>query len=128
MTLTIDAASVVCLDAWLSERKRRKVTAYVRKIVLAADTHPEIRFTANSIRAKALRGYVVEGMLHVRGTERMVKVNAVLGPVRKDSLQIDGDATLRLSDFGLPRPSAMFGLVGTKDEALVRLLLWAFPR
>jgi polyisoprenoid-binding protein YceI len=128
MTLTIDAASAVCRDAWLSEKKRRAVAEFARRHALAANIHPEIRFTAHSIRAKELRGFTVQGLLQIRGMGRVIKVNTLFGTMRKDCLQIDGDATLSLGDFGLPRPSAMFGLIGTKDEAAVRLLLWAIPR
>jgi polyisoprenoid-binding protein YceI len=126
IALTIDAGSATCHDAWLSKRKRRRVAEFARES-LATKTHPEIRFTSNSIRAKELRGFVIEGVLEIRGTTRVVKVNIVLGARRKDCWQLDGDATLRLGDFGLPRPSALFGLIGTKDEAVVRLLLWAIP-
>src|ERR1700722_8261380 len=110
ITLTIDAASALCHDAWLSKKKRHAVGDFARKNALAVDTHPEIRFISNSISAKELRGFVVQGMLQIRDTAREVKVNMVFGPRRKDWIQLDGDATLRLSDFGLPRPSALFGL------------------
>ena len=128
MTLTIAAASAVCRDASLSEKKRRAVAEFARDNVLEAGTHREIRFTSNSIRPKALRGFVVEGMLQIRGIACAMKASTVLGPMRRGSLQIDGDATLRLGDFGLATPTAMFGLVGTKDEVVVRILLWATPR
>jgi len=128
LTLTIEANSVVCRDASLSERKRRTVGEFARNDALAAIAHPEIRFSSNSIRAKALRGFVVEGELQIRASTRVMKISTVLNRVRKDCFQIDGDATLHLGDFGLPKPSALFGLIGTKDEAAVRLLLWAIPK
>jgi len=127
LTLVIDAASLVCRGAGLSEKKRLAITEFARNNVLEANAHPEIRFTSHSIRAKPLRGFVVEGTLQIRGTTRTVEVSLVLSPRHKDSLQLDGDATLRLSDFALPRPSALFGLIGTRDEAAVRILLWAIP-
>jgi polyisoprenoid-binding protein YceI len=127
LTLSVDAASVVCRDDKLSEKKRRAISEFVRNNVLAATGHPEIRFTSNSIRAKALRGFVVEGTLKIRDTARTVEVSTVLSPRRADYFQIDGDATLRLSDFALPRPSTLFGLIGTKDEAPLRILLWGIP-
>ena len=127
MKLIIDGNSAVCRDAWLSEKKRRALAEFARN-ALAATTHSEIRFTSTSIRPKAFRGFVVEGVLEIRGASRVVKVNTVLGSMRKDHIQVDGDATLSLGDFGLPKPSTLFGLIGTKDEALVRLLLWATPQ
>ena len=125
VNLTIDARSVICRDPWLKTRKQQLVTNYVRNEGLSADDHPEIRFASTRIYRKPIRGFVVEGVLTVRGVGRTVKVNVVLNPMKHGRVQIDGDATFCLSDFGVRPPSSMFGLIGTKDEALVRLLLWA---
>lgn len=125
--ILVDARSVVCRDRWLKNKKQRQVTEYTRKEALAADRHPDIRFSSTRIRLKPLRGFVVEGELNIRGVRRMVKVNVVLSPRRQDKLQIDGDANICLSDFGIKPPSFLFGLSGTNDQALVRLLLWAAP-
>lgn len=125
--LSIDAGSVVCRDRWLRNKNQQLVTAYARKEGLATDTHPEIRFASTRICLKPLRGFVVEGELKIRGIGRIVKVNVVLSPRKYDRFQVDGDTSICLSDFGIRRPSSLFGLIGTKDEALVRLLLWAVP-
>ena len=125
--LLVDARSVVCRDGWLKSQKQRRVTTYVRDEALSADRHPEIRFSSTRIRSKPLRGFVVEGELKIRGVSRIVKVNVVLSPRSQDRFQLDGDTTICLSDFGLERPSSLLGLVGTKDEALIHLLLWATP-
>ncbi|HZQ55697.1 MAG TPA: YceI family protein [Bryobacteraceae bacterium] len=126
--LVVEAASVVCRDIWLSEKKRQAVSQFVRKEALDASTYPLIEFTSTRLCAKQLRGFTVEGVLKIRGVTRVVKVNVVLSPRKNDRFQVDGDATLRLSDFSVPRPAALFGLAGTKNEALIRLLLWALPR
>ena len=128
LTLMVDAASVICRAANLSEKKRSAVAEFARNKALNATAYPEIRFTSHSIRAKPLRGFVVEGALEVCGAMRTVEVSIVLSPRHKDSLQLDGDAALRLSEFGLPRPSALFGLIRTKDEVAIRILLWAIPQ
>jgi polyisoprenoid-binding protein YceI len=128
LTLMVDAASVMCRDAGLSEKKRSAVAEFARNKDLAAKAFPEIRFTSHSIRAKPLRGFVVEGALQIGGAVRTVEVSVVLSPRHKDSIQLDGDAALRLSEFALPRPSALFGLVRTKDEVVIRILLWAIPK
>jgi len=127
VSLAIDAASVICRDKWLKARKQRQVTRYARNEVLGADLHPEITFASSKISPKPLRGFVVEGILKIRGIGRSVKVNIVLNPMKHDRFQIDGDTGFLLSDFGIKPPSSLFGLVGTKDEALVRVLLWATP-
>ncbi len=127
LNLVIDASSVVCRDVRLSQRKCSALAEFARDQALAATACPEIRFTSNTIRAKALRGFVVLGSLQIRGVTRTVEVSTVLSHRHKGSLQIDGDAALRLSDFALPTRSALFGLIGTKDEAAVRILLWGIP-
>lgn len=125
IVLTVDAASVVCRDITASEKERRALAEFAREEALAAKRHPEIRYTSTCVRAKELRGFVVTGVLQIRGITREVKVNMAWNPKRNNEFQLDGDATLRLSDFDLPRPSAKFGLVKTTDEVMIHLLLWA---
>ena len=127
VTLTIESGSAVCRDKWLNTRKRESVSRYVRNHALNASTHPTIRFISRRIDLKPLRGFVVEGELKIAGVSRIVKVNVVLTPGRQQSLQIDGDTTIKLTDFGIQRPSSFLGLIGTKDEALIRALIWAVP-
>jgi polyisoprenoid-binding protein YceI len=125
LDISIDALSVTCRDQWLKPKQQLLVTKYAQNEALAAGRYPDIRFASTRISAKPLRGFVIEGVLTLRGTGRNVRVNVVLSDLKKGRFQIDGDATLRLSDFGIIPPSMLFGLVGTKDEALLRLLLWA---
>ncbi len=124
--ILVDARSVLCRDQWLKGRKQQHVTRYARNS-LEAERHPDIRFSSTRIYEKPLRGFAVEGELKIRGVGRIVKVNVVLSPIKRDRMQVDGDTQIRLSDFGIERRSAMFGLAGTEDVALVRLLLWATP-
>jgi len=125
--LTVDSRSLVCRDSWLKSKKQQHVTRYARDEALSANHHPEIRFSSTRICSKPLRGFVVEGELKIRGVGRIVKVNLVLSPRSQDRFQLDGDTTIRLSDFGIARPASLLGLIRTKDEALIRLLLWAAP-
>lgn len=125
--LTIDAGSIVCRSADVSAKEQHTIAAFAREEALAANRYREIQFTSTAIRAKALRGFVVTGVLQIRGTTRELKVNMAWNPKRDNKVQLDGDATVRLSDFGLPAPAAKFGLVRTVDEMMVHLLLWAAP-
>jgi polyisoprenoid-binding protein YceI len=125
LEVIIDANSVVCRDSWLSAKQQAQVTSFARREALDSARHPEMRFASTRVSAKPLRGFVVDGVLTLRGTGRNVRVNVVMGPMKKGRFQVDGDATLKLSDFGIHPPSQLFGLVGTKDTALLRLLLWA---
>ncbi len=125
--ILVDARTAVCRDKWLKSAKQRHVTQFVREQVLAAGQYPDIRFSSGRVSRKPLRGFVVEGELKIRGVSRIVKVNVVLNPMKQDRFQVDGDTEICLSDFGINRPSSFFGLTGTRDQALVRLLLWATP-
>ena len=125
LDITIEAGSAVCRDRWLRPRQQSQVTSFARREALDAERYPQIRFASIRVSAKPLRGFVVDGVLTLRGTGRNVRVNVVMGPMKKGRFQVDGDATLKLSDFGIHPPSQLFGLVGTKDTALLRLLLWA---
>lgn len=125
--LTVDASSVFCRDARMNGKKRQVVAEFARNKALAANVHPEIRFTSTKVEAKALRGFLVTGILQIHGTSRELKINMSFDGTRTRELQLDGDAQLRLSDFDLPRPSALFGLMGTRDEAVVHLRLSAVP-
>ncbi|MBV9767751.1 MAG: YceI family protein [Acidobacteriaceae bacterium] len=127
VNLMIEAASVTCRDKSLNKKKQALLTRYAKEEGLSVAHHPEIRFASTRISPKPLRGFVVEGVLTVRGIGRVVKLNIVLNPMKYDRFQIDGDTSVRLSDFGAKPPSSLFGLIATKDEALVRLLLWATP-
>jgi polyisoprenoid-binding protein YceI len=125
--LCVDSRSLVCRDPSLRRKKQEAVSRYAREQALAVARHPEIRFSSTQISAKRLRGFAVEGVLDLCNVTRTVKVNIVLTAMKDDRFQIDGDATLRLSDFGIKPPTTLLGLIGTKDQALVRLLLWAIP-
>lgn len=127
ISLCLHTGSLICRDRSLRPKKQEAVGRYAREKLLAASHYPEIRFSSRDISAKPLRGFAVEGALDVCDVTRSAKVNLVFNATRSDRLQIDGDAILRFSDFGRKAPSALLGLIGTKDEVLVRLLLWATP-
>lgn len=122
-TFSITAGSLVCRDKWLKPRKIRKVTSYARQ-ALNVSVFPSITFQSASISAKPLRGYAVEGTLTIRDVSRPARLNIVLTEMSRGALQIDGDATLKLTDFGIEPPKSLLGLIKTQNEVLVRLLLW----
>ena len=125
MQIAINASSAVCRDAWLSAKKQEELSRFARDNVLATGQHPEIKFESSSVARKRIRGFVVKGTLNIRGTARDATVNVVINQTKPDTLQLDGDATLRLSEFGIEPPSWFLGLTKIKDEVLIRVLLWA---
>ncbi|HEY7208733.1 MAG TPA: YceI family protein [Bryobacteraceae bacterium] len=124
LNLTVEAGSLVCRDDREKPGKRARLTQTVLREALGSDTHPELQLQSERFIAKPLRGFVVEGTLRFRGIDRAVKANIGFGTEKKNRLQIDADATVRLSDFGVPRPSSLFGLVRTNDEVVLHALIW----
>ncbi len=124
LELKIDVSSVNCRERWLSAGKRRQVEAYARDIALAGSQFPHIFFVSKQVTEKPLRGFVMTGDLTIRGITRPAKANLGLSPMKNDRMQIDADAYIRLSEFGIKPPSSLFGLRRVQDEAMAHLLLW----
>jgi polyisoprenoid-binding protein YceI len=128
LTVSIDAKSIACRDQWLKANKRQRVADYIRELALQADSHPNIQLTSNQMAPKALRGYAADAALKIRGMTRTLKFNMVFSNKSAECFQIDADATFRLSDFGIKPPAALFGMIETKDQAVVHMTLLATPR
>ena len=128
LELQVDASSVVCREKSFSDAKRARITKYVRDIALAAAQHPQIVFRSTSVVAKPLRGFIMNGDLTVRGVTRAAKANLGLSEMKKDRLQLDIDANLRLKDFSIEPPTSWFGLRRVTEEVTVHLMLWTNTR
>ncbi len=122
--LAFDATSVACHDQWLKAEKRQSFLAFVRKEILAADDHEKITFSSNRINRITSTRFQLEGTLNLRGRAKPVLFEVVVIRNGKDRLEIDGTARLRMSDYGIDWPTALVGLIGTKDEIVLRFLLW----
>jgi polyisoprenoid-binding protein YceI len=124
LNLTVETDSLVCRDAREKPKHRERLTRLALGAVAGEGTHPELQIESRRFIAKPLRGYVVEGVLRFRGVDRSIKANIGFGNEKKNRLQIDADATVRLSDFGVRLPSSLFGLVRTEDEVVLHALIW----
>jgi len=113
--LVIEAGSVICTDTWVSEGDRKKVLAAARNDVMAVDKYPQLVFASSKVTAKAENQYDVEGALTIRGVTKPVVVH-----VARKADTFEGEASVKLSDFGLKAPTGMtMGFIGTKDEMKV---------
>lgn len=124
--LSLDPDSLRCRDKGLKPRRAEKFAAFIRSRVLKTGRSSTVRFVSSSVSAKPLRGYVVEGTLFLCGAEQQVRANVMLGVQTNGRFQIDADAPVKLSAFGIKPPSSLFGLIGTRDEAMIHMLLWAY--
>ena len=122
--LDVEADSILCRDSTQKSATGQRLTRFAREEVLHSKSHPELTIRSQRFTAKPLRGFVGEGTLCFGGIERSFKANIGFGVLKKDRLQIDADAALRLSDLGLPRPSSFLGLIQTQDEIVLHALVW----
>lgn len=124
LDLQIEASSVVCREKSFSAAKRVEVARQVREAMLAASQYPQIVFRSTIVTAKPLRGFVMHGDLTIRGITHTAKANLGVSEMSHNRLQIDADAQIRLSDFGIHPPSSLFGLVRVSEDAMAHLMLW----
>lgn len=90
---------------------------------LKSDAHPQISFEQKSpATIKALPGgefkLTSSGMLSMAGVEKMIDVE-VMGTKKDGKLVFQGSKPLKLSEFEIDPPSAMFGQIQTHDDITV---------
>ena len=124
LSLKIDAGSVLCKSSHEGPGTREKLTTFARTQALAAGAHPELQIESQYFLAKPLRGFTVEGTSQFKGMQRELKANIGFGVEKNGRLQIDADAIVRLSCFGIAQHTSLFGLNRTSDEAVLHALIW----
>lgn len=112
LRLEIEAASIRCLDNWVSERDRNKILKVATEDMLAAGRYPILRFESQQVLQKSPSQFDIAGLLSIRDRTQSVRFTAN----REENDGFSGELKVRLSDFGLSPPSAALGLIGTKDE------------
>ena len=122
--LTIRSASMVVKDDWVNEKERQKIADEALHKMLMVNKHPEIRFRSASIRpADGPERYEVQGELTILDLTRPVVVHVTLREQGDSVLLFEGEATVKMKDYGMKPPSAALGLIGTKDEMTVSFQL-----
>lgn len=124
VNLSIESASALCRDTWVSAKDLKSIQEYAVKDMLAADRYPRITFRSASVR-KAGEGYEVSGTLTIRDVSRPAVVVAAWSPAENRSISVKGTSRVRLTDFKLKPPTAALGTIGTKDEMFFEFRLAA---
>lgn len=119
VTMSIDAASIRCVDTWVSANDLKKIAKTARTEMLDVIRFPSLTFESTVIRQTAPDRFEVSGMLTVRDRSRAV----VVAVMKTGNQSYRGSAKLRLTDFGLKPPSSALGLVGTKEEMTFAFVL-----
>lgn len=123
--LSVESRSITCKDTWVSSKQKQHILAVALNDMLSADQFPQITFHSNAAIKKSSSQYEVRGDLTIRGVTRAVTLQIAVKAIGTDRLELDGDTNTSMTEFGLKPPSAMLGLVGTKDKMQLRFLVWA---
>lgn len=123
---TIESASIVCKDTWVSAKDLVKVAEEATgPNMLDVAKHPALRFVSTGVTRRPGGGYDVAGTLTIKGTGQPVTVTVSLKPAGDKALEFTGKAEVRMKDYGLKPPSAALGAVGTKNEMQVEFAFTA---
>jgi polyisoprenoid-binding protein YceI len=125
---SIESNSILCKDTWLSAKDLKKVQEYALQDILAVNKYPQITFKSTRITKTAAGRYQVEGTLQIKGVAKPIVVEATLKNGSPDALGIEGNASIRLTDYGISPPKAALGTIGTKNEMPFHFVLTAAQR
>src|SRR6516164_6882199 len=95
VTLSIESASALCRDSWLSKKDLRKVQEYAVKDMLAADQYPRITFRSADIAKIDPNRYQAQGVLTIRDISKPASLMVSMGVDSSGSPLIEGMSVIR---------------------------------
>lgn len=123
--LTIDSASAVCKDDWVSAGDLKKVMEVTFEDMLAVKRYPAMTFASTVIRELGGGKYDAQGTLTIRGIAKPAAITVHMNSADPARLRLDGSAKVKLTDYKLKPPSAILGAIGTKDEMTLNFTISA---
>jgi hypothetical protein len=122
--LTVPVRSLRCGNRVMERDLYRTVQAH---------NHPVMTFrlyTYEFLSPSSGNAFTVRtvGALGLAGREQVIRVDARVERLPGGLLRLRGRKALRMTDFGIEPPSAMFGLIQAHDELAVRFDLVFDPR
>jgi polyisoprenoid-binding protein YceI len=122
----VESASPKCTDDWVKPQQIKDIERAALD-TMAALMFPELSFRSSRIIVKSSDQYDVEGLLTIRDRTKQVALS-LRGAPREGEFWVEGSGRVKLSDFGLKPPKAVFGVgifIGTQDEMNVVFRLLA---
>lgn len=120
--LSLEGASAVCQDTWISPSDLQNIQNKAFEMMDVAK-HPRLVFSSERIVAGGFNRFQVQGSLSIRGIARPAVVTVVMVRQDEETLLFNGSAEVRLKDYGLRPPSAALGLIGTGDQMHLEFVL-----
>lgn len=89
---------------------------------LSGKAHPQVQFTASSLQIEngLING---DGQLTIAGETRPIKIQAETTSMPQNILKVKGSVLVKMSDFGIEPPTAMFGTLTTGNEVTIEYQL-----
>ncbi len=113
LTLEVPSAQMVSEKSSIMDRLMHRT--------LKVNEHPTIVFEMKNLNpAEAENTAVAVGELTIAGVTQEVTVEVVQVTADDGTPRYAGSQTLKMTDFGMKPPSAMFGALHTGDEVTVR--------
>ncbi len=111
----VDIALDIKVDAIKSERGKTMDDKMYK--ALKKERHPRIHFKFEELTRSKQEGkeYVVTGILTIAGAARKVRITSGMAHT-DDAIHMTGKKDLKLTDFKMEPPSAMFGQIVTGDD------------
>lgn len=119
----IDSFAFTVVVASLDGGRGASMNSKIKKALLA-DQHPTISYQQTSsatLLKQETGGFTLSstGSLSIAGTSKEVEVMVNIQETDKGGLVLQGSKALKMSDFGIKPPSALFGQIQTDDAITV---------
>jgi len=115
------------VDALAMESRKSTIMDRLMRDALDTDNHDTITFASTGITPSDSSTYVVVGNLELAGTEQPVTIPVRRGVNQSGQVVWDGQVALKMSDFGIKPPTAMFGALHTGNDVTIRFRLVELP-
>ncbi|MBM3793144.1 MAG: YceI family protein [Acidobacteria bacterium] len=124
--VTFEAASLKCHDDWSPAKgSLGKIMKEALDVALQSGKHPRVEFQSTAVKPGAAAGqFDVQGTLTIRGQAKPVTATLTVKPEPR-GLEVDGESSFKMTDYGIKPPSAALGTIGTKPEIIVAFRLLA---
>lgn len=92
---------------------------------LKKETYPEIKFTLDRVeKIQSINGkgdIFTQGYLEIAGIKKLIELDLILEKINNRTIQIKLSKKLKMTDFDIKLPTALFGLIKTNDEVTIHI-------
>lgn len=118
------AAISLSVDVMAMESGKSTIMDRLMQRTMMADVQPHILFSSTSMQASpASDSLSVTGDLSMAGESRTVDVAVHADSSHASHVIWTGQKSIKLTDFGMSPPTAMFGALHTSDDVIVHFRL-----